>query len=258
MLYGVICIQGSNPCFSGFFFCKKKKPFHYCKLFSKAGKIFASREDILHEIKDFGKRSQKLFILKAGSVFVKKLILIVLITVITCLQAHAQNVSQYKINFDGKIFELKYSKKSPQTNTYINEYFMSEEKYSDWTELMGVYYFPKQKSPISYAEKFAKQVLSSGRPAELIVNEKTNAAILTFMTQGGKLPTKIELNIFKCEKSPKGGTIALQYSHRYFLNEVKDVESMNASIEKNRLKWINFLINTPMPQLVERDIDLGN
>lgn len=169
----------------------------------------------------------------------------------------AAYAAQPRVNYEGKVFELKYSAKSSLASTYINEYYQLKEKYNNWTELIGVYYFPNQKSPLIYADNFRKQIVASGRPAELMENKKLNSAVLAFMTQGGKLPTKIEFNIFKCEPAPKGGTICLQYARRYFLNNVEDVEKMNKNIEENRMKWINSLVNTQIPILVEKDIDLG-
>lgn len=188
---------------------------------------------------------------------IKKFIYFFVVFIFVGIFSLVYAASLQRINFDGKIFELKYSVKSSITHTYFNEYYRIKGTYDNWDELIGVYYFPQQTSYINYAKKFNNQILALGRKPILLINEKEGFAIIAFLSGGGKIPTKAEYNTFKCQKSPKGGTIAMQYARRYFINNDEDKDAMIADIKKNRARWINNVAKMPMLGIIEKDIDTG-
>ncbi len=165
---------------------------------------------------------------------------------------------QPKINFDGEVFELKYSAKNKDSSQNINEYYLPQEKYSNWTKLVGVFYYPNEVDHLAYAKKF-KSTLPADRTQAMLIN-KTGGILLAFTlieadkSGGGE----IEDNIFKIEKSPKGGTVAFQYANRRFVKSAKEAEGAGKYIVSNQERWIKAVLDTPIPQLVETKVDLGN
>lgn len=189
----------------------------------------------------------------------KNILGIMILIALISLSAYAATniIFPSQISFINKTFVLKYSKKMPQFNSYMNEYYLPEQKYDNWTELIGVFDYPNANSPIQAAEMFVEHMKSKGQPAELIINEKENKAIAVFMAGKRVIPTKIELNIFKYEKNPNGGLYALQYARRYFINNEKDIDKMTDDINKNKSIYINLTAQKPIPKLIEKEYDLG-
>lgn len=63
------------------------------------------------------------------------------------------------IHFDNEVYTLKYSALAPQTSGYGNEYFKKYENVSNWTKMVGIYYYPNEKDPIKYAQDFRQNQL---------------------------------------------------------------------------------------------------
>ena len=62
------------------------------------------------------------------------------------------------IHFDNDTYTLKYSAIAPSTQGYGNEYFKKGENVSNWSKMIGIYYYPNENDPIKYAQNFDKTV----------------------------------------------------------------------------------------------------
>ncbi len=186
----------------------------------------------------------------------KKLLTFIVMFLMFCIPVFAQ--TNPSVNFDGKAYVLKYSAKM-QTGSYMNEYYLPAEKYGNWTKLIGVFDYPQMKDPINGAAIFLNSVKSKNTPGEMWVNKDKNSAVVSFIviTGGGNSPLKSEINFFRYEKSAKNGTIALQYAERYVIKTDAEYEEYKKNLRDRVLKFTRLMTTAPMPELVERDVDLG-
>ena len=162
------------------------------------------------------------------------------------------------INLGGVKYKLQYSEKSSQTGGYVNEYFKPNESYTSWTELVAVHHYPRAFYPIEHAKVFNDFLNLLGNPAYIEINDKDNSALLSFVvTDKKKLPIILEYNVFKYEKSPVCGTVALQYAKRYRLNNPLEVEELQKSFAKNTVKYIRRAEKVKIPEVITRKIDKG-
>lgn len=166
----------------------------------------------------------------------------------------ATNQEYPQLKFDNKVFKLKYGAYSPMTKSYMNEYFRIRENGDNWTELIGIYYVKKYNSPVEYAKtltEFAEK--TNNLQTQVLYNDKTNIAIASFLLIGDNY---IEQNLFKIEKKPnnKKGVVALQYAHKYYVNSAEDVKSLKEVMRKNQIRWTHQIDKTPIPQLIEKEI----
>lgn len=166
------------------------------------------------------------------------------------------------INFDSKSYELQFSKKSPLTGGYINEYIRPDENIKNWTDMIGVYHYPKASSPITLAKEFATIVKATNKDAGVSVlnNEKENMAIIDFLTWA---PTKgtgkvdyLEFNVFKFKKNKNNGVVGIQYVHRYDTKSItpSTSKSVAKAIKENRFKYVRLIIKTSVPEIINHDI----
>ena len=64
----------------------------------------------------------------------KKILTVLLITILTVGAALAVTTSSKTIKFDNQIFTLKFSDYSNATKSYINEYYKGNEYGDKWTD----------------------------------------------------------------------------------------------------------------------------
>lgn len=186
----------------------------------------------------------------------KKILLLLALTSLLCFSECTNAQSAPSVTFNGKTFVIKYSKKIPQEDTYMNEYYLPKQKYNNWTELIGIYNYPSFPSPIIFASKLQAQLKAKDKPVEMFINKEENIAIVSFMVGGGTLPTKMELNTFIFKPSDNG-TIAFQYTKRYLLKSPEDMKTMNKDVDDIRMGIIQLITKVTIPELIKKDIDLG-
>lgn len=188
----------------------------------------------------------------------KRFIILILLLMFTCTICVAKNSELPVIKFKGNVFSLLYSAKNESVGTYMNEYYKPKEGYNNWTELIAVHYYPNAYSPINQAHAM-RDFLGAGLcPSALEEDEENNSAILDFvLIENKSFPIIVEFNIFKYEKSPICGTIALQYAKRYRVNNGIDIDNVKKDFAKSRTKLIKQVNNITIPDLVTVDIDNG-
>lgn len=186
----------------------------------------------------------------------KKIILFIVLGLMMVLPVCAQTNST--VSFNGKSYVLKYSEKM-QTGAFINEYYLPAEKYGNWTKLIGVFDYPQINDPLTAANALLNNAKSKNYPGQIWVNKEKNSAVVSFIvfTDGGNKPLKAEINFFKYEKSPKKGTIALQYAERHVIKNDAEYEKFKTYINARIPEIAKLMTNAPMPKLVEKNIDLG-
>lgn len=169
-----------------------------------------------------------------------------------------QNDDMPAIKFNGTKYTLLYSAKSKELGSYMNEYYKQRESYASWSELIGVYHYPDAFYPIKHAALFQAYLDKLGYSNVLEVDEETESAILDFVViNKEKLPIIVEYNIFKYEKSPVCGTLAIQYAKRIRVNSPLELKDVSESINSERKKLIKHIKKTNIPELVTKNAENG-
>ncbi len=185
-----------------------------------------------------------------------KKILITLIVLFLGCNVFAQ-INQPTIKFNGTLYTLKYSSYSKETKSYMNEYFKGNENGDNWTDLIGVYYIKSYKKPLDYVNALASAA-SKQTPldTQVLYNDKEDIAIANFMLIGETEKSRyLEQNIFKAEKPiAKKGIVAIQFAHKYPLNNQEEAMKMKAVLPDNQKKWLESINKTIIPELVEKEI----
>jgi len=187
----------------------------------------------------------------------KKIFAILLFVFVMTGCVFAKTQTQNQIKFDGKTYTLKFAEKSKLTDGYVNEYYKSSEKYSNWTEIMGVYHYPNYSSPIQLVSQFEKQLKQKGLSSTVFLNDKEGRAGIVFMVAGKGPSEFLEYNIFKYEKYKGNQVIALQYARRFMVNKNTDLSKIANEIEGSQKRLINAITSAEIPQIVEQDFNLG-
>lgn len=166
-----------------------------------------------------------------------------------------------EIHFDNEVYTLKYSSLAPKTNGYGNEYFRGNENVSHWSKMIGVYYFPEEDNPLKFAENFDKTIENTDNSVllKLIENKKCDKAAISFLVNGCENSKKFfEYDIYRFEKHPQKGMVMMRYSVKNYFKNDEEIKSIAKSIKDNNDKYLENLIVSPMPSIVEKDISLTN
>ena len=162
-----------------------------------------------------------------------------------------------EIHFDNEVYKLKYSSLAPQTKGYGNEYFRNSENVGNWTKMIGVYYYPEEKDPVKYAENFDKTIENTENSVllKLIENKKADKAAISFLVNGCENAKKyFEYDIYRFEKNPNKGIMVLKYAVKHYFTNNTEIKSIAENIKKNNNKYLETIITSPIPLLVEKDI----
>ena len=163
------------------------------------------------------------------------------------------------IHFDNEVYTLKYSSLAPTTNGYGNEYFKKYENVSNWTKMIGIYYYPNEKDPIKYAENFDKTIENTNNSVllKLIENKKSDKAAISFLVNGCENAKKyFEYDIYKFEKHPDKGMMVLKHAVKYFFTSEGEIKKIAEKVKKENDKYLEMIITSPIPQIVEKDISI--
>ncbi len=181
----------------------------------------------------------------------------IIFTLFFCLICTTCRASQsFETDFNGQNYKLLYSEKIPEHSGYINEYFKPRENRNSWSETINVIHFPNAYSPIDHALEFSKYLNTMNCPNAVDIDEKQNMAILDFIIiDGQKLPINLEFNVFKYEKNPECGTIAIQYIKKYSVYNTKQVEKIKKEFEKLRPKTLKSIKKFEIPEIVKQNTD---
>lgn len=177
------------------------------------------------------------------------ILLTILFTQITCYSE--------EIHFDNEVYKLKYSAIAPQTNGYGNEYFRNSENVGNWVKMIGVYYYPDVSNPIKYAEDFDKTVENTENSVllKLIENKKADKAAISFLVNGCENAKKyFEYDIYRFEKNPNKGMMVLKYAVKHYFTNDAEIKKIAENIKKNNDKYLETIITSAIPLLVEKDV----
>ena len=162
-----------------------------------------------------------------------------------------------EIHFDNEVYKLKYSAIAPLTKGYGNEYFRGNENVGDWVKMIGVYYYPEEQNPLKYAENFDKIIENTENSVLLkfIENKKMNKAAVSFLVNECENAKKyFEYDIYKFEKNQNKGMTVTKYAvKRYFTNN-EQINSIAEDIKKNNDKYLETIVTSATPTIVEKDI----
>jgi len=166
-----------------------------------------------------------------------------------------------EIHFDNEVYKLKFSALAPKTNGYGNEYYKNSEDASNWTKMIGVYYYPQEDNPVKYAQNFEKTIENTDNSMllKLIENKKANKAVISFLVNGCENAKKyFEYDVYKFEKHPKKGMIATKYAVKHFFNHESEIEHIAQGIKENNDKYLEMLVISQSPMVIEKDIAFEN
>ncbi len=184
----------------------------------------------------------------------KRVIILILLICGAVGAVHASDL--YSLNFNGQIYKLLYSEKTPEHSGYINEYFKPGETKNSWSEIINIIHFPNAYSPVDHASEFSKYLNTINCPNALNIDEEQNSAILDFiLIDGRKLPIILEFNVFKYEKYSECGTVAVQYVKRYSVYNTGQVENIKKEFKKLRPRILKKMKKFDAPELVKQNID---
>ena len=183
----------------------------------------------------------------------KKFLIIFILVLVGIQPTFAKEKKIKPFKFDGKKFELLYSKKTD--DSYINEYYKELETYNNWTEMLAIHQFPKAESPVIQVKELKKYLDANGCPNNMKIDYMNNKAIIEFVIESKKrVPVIIEYNIFKY-KMTENGVLAEQYAKRYIARTAFEQEYADQDIEKNQKKIIKKIMKTKYPELITQEID---
>lgn len=189
---------------------------------------------------------------KCLNFYMKRIFFTILAMLFTQIMCYSE-----EIHFDNEVYKLKYSALAPQTKGYGNEYFRNSENVGNWVKMIGVYYYPEVSNPLNYAEDFVKTVENTENSVLLkfIENKKADKAAISFLVNGCENAKKyFEYDIYRFEKNPNKGMMVLKYAvKRYFTND-SEIKTIAEDIKKNNDKYLEMMIISPIPLLIEEDV----
>lgn len=162
-----------------------------------------------------------------------------------------------EIHFDNEVYKLKFSALAPKTQGYGNEYFKNSENPSNWTKMIGVYYYPQEDNPVKFAQNFDKTIENTENSMllKLIENKKANKSAISFLVNGCENAKKyFEYDIYKFEKHPDKGMVVVKYAVKHFFTNNDEITKVAQEVKKNNDKYLEMLIISPSPRIVEEDI----
>lgn len=181
--------------------------------------------------------------------------------IFTLLAIIFSNLNSYseEISFDNETYKLKFSALAPYTKGYGNEYYKNSESVSNWTKMIGIYYYPEENSPVEYVQKFAGTIdeTENGLLLKLVENKKNNQAVISILINGKENSQKFfEYDAYKFEKHPTKGMIVSKYAARYNFKNDAEINKIAESIKQNNDKYLELLIISTTPSVVEKDISI--
>ena len=177
--------------------------------------------------------------------------------IIIALFLSTTNCLAEDIHFDNEVYSLKYSALAPFTKGYGNEYFKKYENVSNWTKMIGIYYYPEENNPIKFAEDFDKTIENTDNSVllKLIENKKSDKSAISFLVNGCENAKKyLEYDIYKFEKHPTKGMMVLKYAVKHFFTNDEEIKSIAENVKKENDKYLEMLITSPIPPIIEKDI----
>ena len=166
-----------------------------------------------------------------------------------------------EILFDNEIYILKFSAVAPLTHGYGNEYFKNNENVSDWSKMIGIYHYPEEESPINFAQNFDNIVEETDNSIllKLVENKKTNQAVMSFLVNNSENGKKyFEYNVYKFEKHPSRGIFLSKYASKHYFKNDDEITKLAQKIKENNDKYLELLIISPTPNILEKDLAMEN
>lgn len=166
-----------------------------------------------------------------------------------------------EIYFDNEVYKLKFSALAPQTNGYGNEYYKGLENASEWSKMIGVYYYPNESNPIKYAQDFDKIVENTENSMllKLIENKRSDKSALSLIVNGCESAKKyFEYDIYKFEKHPTKGMLVTKYAQKYYFSHKDEITALANQIKENNDKYLEMIVMSSPPRIIEEDIAFEN
>lgn len=182
-----------------------------------------------------------------------------ILTLLTIFFSQIITLSE-EIHFDNEVYKLKFSALAPKTNGYGNEYFKNSENVGNWTKMIGVYYYPNEDNPVKYAQNFDKTVENTENSMllKLIENKKSDKAVISFLVNGCENAKKyFEYDIYKFEKHQTKGMIVSKYAVKHFFTNGDEINHIANNIKQNNDKYLEMLVTSPVPSIVEKDLQIN-
>lgn len=156
------------------------------------------------------------------------------------------------ITFNKTKYRLAYVQQGSVNS--INEYVPKGQNLKNWKSLIGVFQYHQHKdtSPLEFAQLLGKSLQASNPKIrfQIMNNEKTNEAVIDFLTWNKKDPKNAEFNIFKFKKDPNNNEIiGLQYASRLQPNTNKKFVE---KFKRERSELIIKMIKQKFPEFVTK------
>lgn len=184
----------------------------------------------------------------------------IILTIVALFFSQMLSVAE-EIYFDNEVYKLKFSALAPKTQGYGNEYFKKSENVANWTKMIGVYYYPQEDNPVKFAQSFDKTVdtTENSMLLKLVENKKSNKAVMSFLVNGCENAKKyFEYDVYKFEKYSDKGMVVVKYAVKYFFTNNDEIVQLAQNIKKNNDKYLELLITSASPSVIEKDIFIEN
>lgn len=188
-----------------------------------------------------------------------KLTLIAFAALFISLFLFAQSTKAEEIHFNNNVFILKYSSLSAVNKGYENEYFLKNENKSDWTKMVGIYYYPEVSNPLKFANEEDKKIEAKENDVLLkfIENKKQNKAAFSYLENGNLNGRNFfEYIIYKFEKHPDKGMMVLRYAERYFFISDAEITQIGNKVKESNDEFMKTIVTSPIPPVVEKDVNI--
>ena len=167
------------------------------------------------------------------------------------------NTFSEEIHFDNETYKLKFSALAPQTQGYGNEYYKNFENVSNWSKMIGIYYYPEEANPINFAQDFENTIENTDNSIllKLVENKKTDKAVISFLVNGEENSQKFfEYDAYKFEKHPSKGMIVSKYAEKHNFSNNDEINQIAQDVKENNDKFLELLIVSQTPTIIEKDI----
>jgi len=157
------------------------------------------------------------------------------------------------LNYNQEEYELQYS--TCKGTTCINEYVRPSQNFDNWTNMVTVHHFKKQKSEADYLNAFVTRIQNNPKMYLIYTFEEKNLLSFGIISVKENGSGHIEYNVLRTEPAKEGGIKAVQFAHKY---KFKDEEGFKQAYERSKkynMKYINCLLNTPMPEIETKDYE---
>lgn len=167
------------------------------------------------------------------------------------------SVNAENIYFANNKYELNLSDTYVNKGVVTNDYYLNGEYKDHWSNLISISYYPEVNSPIKFSNDFDKRIEANDKCVLLkfVQNKKQNIAVISYLEnveQNGKF--FFVYNIYKYEKHPDKGMMALRYAKKYEFMTNEEIKHIASEVKEINNDYMEQIIIAPIPPIVDKSV----